>query len=256
MKKLVFGALASVFLLSCGGGNSGSEGTTIEDATLQQELLGGVYIIAGYEGQLNPASDISAKPDSKGFLKEMHEYYANYFILPFKPEDGSGAKRMLSSAWGINSKEDLIKRGEGLLSEGHSKEYAEHLDFLEKNKDADLSTLFIPNELDLVLLRYLKDNYSRFEGHTMKAWDYARYVNNVNMGYSAGYITETEAKELIAKALPLAQAEYGTWDEYFDDFLLGRELWNEGPDSDYAKAVAKIKDKEDKYNIYNYVLFK
>lgn len=258
MKKLLLGALVSISMVSCGGGSKTSQITSIEDATLQQELLGGVYIISGYEGQLDPSQTMSVKPGDKDFLGEMQKYYTEYFILPFKPEDGSGAKRMLSSAWGINDKQGLIETGESLLTDGHSKEYAEHLAFLKANQgaDTDLSKVAVPENLDGELLNYIKANYTKFEGHSMKAWDYARYINNVNMGYSAGYITEAEAKDLLAKALPLAQAAYSDWDSYFDDFLLGRELWNGGPDSDYEKAVGKIKDKNDKYNIYNYMTLK
>lgn len=258
MKKLTLGILASLFLFSCGGNKGGSEagGTaTIENETLHQELFGGVYIVAGY-GDLSAASQVSSKPGDGDFLKDMESFYSQYYIFPFGPSDASGAKRMLSSAWGIKGKEDLISTGEQLLSEGHSKKYVEHLEFLKQNKDADLSALSIPASLDEDLLTYIKSDYAKYEGRTMKAWDYARYVNNINMGVGAGFLTKDEAKDLFAKMVPLAQADYDGWDAYFDDFLLGRELWNEGPDTEYAAAITKIKNKEDKYNVYNYVLFK
>lgn len=258
MKNLALSIVVSLFLFSCGGSknNSGESGAaTIEDAALHQELFAGVYTIAGYDG-LNAKSEVASEPGDSEFLTELQSFYTKYYIFPFGPGDASGAKRMLSSAWGIKSKEDLLETGNRLLSEGHSKKYAEHLEFLKNNKDADLESISIPKNLDEELLGYMKSKYSDFEGHSMKAWDYARYVNNINMGVGAGYLTKEEAKGLFSKMVPLAQADYDSWDAYFDDFLLGRELWNEGVDNEYAAAVAKIKNKEDKYNIYNYVLFK
>ena len=261
MKKLILSFLACSLLFSCGGSKSNPdspENTTIENATLHQELFGGVYIIAGY-GDLSAASQVSSKPGDKDFLQDLDKFYSEYYLFPFNPSsDASGAKRMLSNAWDINSKEDLVKTGEGLLSDGHAKKFAKHFEFLKNNQgaDTDLAKVSVSKDLDKDLLDYMKSIYSKVEGHTMKAWDYGRYVNNINLGVGAGYLTKDEAKELFAKMVPLAQADYDSWDAYFDDFLLGRELWNEGPDAQYAKAVEKIKNKEDKYNIYNYVSFK
>lgn len=59
-----------------------------------------------------------------------------------------------------------------------------------------------------------------------KAWDYARLVNNVNMGYAAGYITKEEGQEWINKTLPKAQAAFKTWADYHKDFMEGRKKWS------------------------------
>lgn len=262
MKKL-FASICTLALVltSCGGGSKSSDATTIENPKLYQEMLGGVYAIAGWGSHYNPSSGVSASPGDNGFLTELDSYNQELLILPFTtdPSEASGAKSMLSRAWGINSKEDFLKTANNLLEKGHSAKFTAGLELLKNNggAEANISKLSLPKDLDRATLQYLKDNYARFEGHSMKSWDYARFVNNTNMAYSAGYVTEDEAHELLAKAVPLAQAAYDSWDAYYDDFLLGRELWSNGEkEPEYDKAVAIIKDKENKYNVYNYVPFK
>lgn len=68
-------------------------------------------------------------------------------------------------------------------------------------------------------------NHKMESSHT-KSWDYARFVNNACMGYAAGYLTKDETTKLVGEILPLAKADYKTWDEYFADFANGRDKWN------------------------------
>lgn len=262
MKKFFMGICTlAIALTSCGGGSKSSDATTIEDPKLYQAMLGGIYPIIGWGSHYNPSSNMNASPDDKGFLKELASYNEELLIFPFttEPDEAAESKSMLSSAWDINSKEDFLSAANDLLEKGHAVRYGAGLELLKNNggAEANLSKLSLPENLSEATLKYMKDNYAKFEGHSMKAWDYARFVNNVNMGYSAGYITENEAYELLAKVVPLAQAAYDSWGAYYDDFLLGRELWSNGSnESEYSTAVALIKDKDNKYNVYNYVSFK
>lgn len=85
----------------------------------------------------------------------------------------------------------------------------------------------------------LQKTLDELKGHKMessytKSWDYARYVNNVCMAYAAGYVTEDESKKLVAEILPLAQADYKTWNDYYADFKAGRDKWSGGDEADKA----------------------
>ncbi|MFV0344670.1 MAG: DUF1266 domain-containing protein [Bacteroidales bacterium] len=59
-----------------------------------------------------------------------------------------------------------------------------------------------------------------------KSWDYARYINLTCLGYAANYITKEEGKRMAAEILLLAQADYKNWDEYYADFVKGRNEWD------------------------------
>ncbi len=76
--------------------------------------------------------------------------------------------------------------------------------------------------------------------HKYKSWDYARLVNNLVMGYAAGYVTKEEVMAIIIDILPLAREKYATWDDYFKDFNLGREDWSsDDPDKTSFENISK-----------------
>lgn len=97
----------------------------------------------------------------------------------------------------------------------------------------------IKNKEDLLKTLDELKNHKMQSSYT-KSWDYARYVNNVCMGYAATYLTKEEGQKLTAAILPLAQADYKTWDDYFADFAAGRAKWSsgEGGDSDQSTYEA------------------
>lgn len=71
-----------------------------------------------------------------------------------------------------------------------------------------------------------------------KAWDYARLVNNVHLGYAAGYLTKEEGNKWVIETLPKAKAAFKTWDEYFADFAQGRKEWN--PEDEEAATFEEL----------------
>lgn len=75
--------------------------------------------------------------------------------------------------------------------------------------------------------------------HPYKAWDYARIINNTNMGYACGFLTKEEATKINAEILPLAREKFKTWDDYFTDFNKGRIDWNsEDPEGDSFEELS------------------
>lgn len=101
----------------------------------------------------------------------------------------------------------------------------------------------------LAVLDKLKTH--KMESSHTKAWDYARYVNNVCLGYAAGYLTKEEGSQLVQSILPQAKVDYKSWDDYFVDFAIGRDKWNneETPDKKALDELAKTIPKGDN-NIY------
>jgi Protein of unknown function (DUF1266) len=83
-----------------------------------------------------------------------------------------------------------------------------------------------------------------------KAWDYARLVNNVCLGYAAGYITKLEGSKYISETLPLAKAAYKTWDEYYADYNAGRKEWD--AEAEDGKTFEKLSNEITKgeFSIY------
>ena len=111
-----------------------------------------------------------------------------------------------------------------------------------KEQQADTKNIFktmwdVNSKADLdEVMDYLL--HTKDERNPHKAWDYSRVVNNACLGYSAGYLTKIEAKKYISEAFVLAKKDYKTWDDYFKDFNIGRNIWQ--PNSDEKAMYDKI----------------
>ena len=283
MKGMYTKIIAAVSLLGlttagCNSSNAGKEGkkeqtvataeiVTIKNDELYPFALAGVYFVHGYggpaqtfDGLIKPA--VKSEPGTAEFSKEMQAAYSRYFIFPFKPGDPAGekdAKATLAKYWNINDIAELKKTLTWLLDEGHQADYARYRKALEENGGAaaelnliDLNKYKLIKE-DQVGLQYVKDNYNAFSSAGIKAWDLARYVNNVCVAYQAGYFNRGEAMAWLMKAPQVAQAHYSDWKTYFNDFLLGRQLWGPGvTDNDkFKEEVAGM--LQGKYSIYTYM---
>lgn len=78
------------------------------------------------------------------------------------------------------------------------------------------------------------------------AWDYARYIQVVRLGYLAGYIDEKSGWEKILEIVPAVREHYSTWEQYASGFLVGRSWWAAynkeftSPDDNYAAITQKL----------------
>jgi len=244
-----------------------SQATIIRNDELYPFMLAGVYFVHGYggpehafDGLIKPA--VQGEPGSDTFSKSIQAAYSRYFIFPFKPEDdkdGKEAKATLADYWNIHNTAELEKSLDWLLNEGHQMQYAQYRKVLDENggAGADLAAIDLAkyklSKTDIPGIQFIKDHYTEFSKAGIKAWDIARYINNICVAYQAGYLNRGEATAWLQKAPQVVQAQYSDWNAYFNDFLLGREFWG-GSESDndrYKKEVAGM--LEGKYSIYTYM---
>jgi hypothetical protein len=83
------------------------------------------------------------------------------------------------------------------------------------------------NQLELV-----RDYYPRVGEKTLLAWDFSRYIALCRWGYLVGYISEEEAWEKIMPAARILRSHFASWQEFGENYLLGREYWS------YERTVA------------------
>ena len=269
-KILISAVCLVIFTSGCGGsGSATSESKTIKNDKLHPFLLSGSYIVNGYGGAdayfKYITQGIKAKPEERTFLTELENAYVNLFIFPYE-DIGSGARRELSNSWGINNKEDFLETADYLLTEGHQEAYEFCRKVLDENggEQADVNNIDMSkyaSEYDGRLgktknVQFVKDNYGKFSPAGIKAWDIARYVNNVNMASAAELITEEESYQLLTKALAEAQKSYQDWNEYWNDFNLGRYFWGGDDDPTFTQISDALTNKENAYSIYNYMPLK
>lgn len=264
--------LMCIVMIGCNNDDNKKEAvTTGEQLTftnyeLYPFMLGGVYFFHGYGGPdivfdklVKPM--VQGQPGDSSFARTLQAAYSRYFVFPFKPEDdtdGKEAKATLADYWDIHDKAGLEKTLTWLLEEGHQAQYAQYRKILDENggKDADLSKIVNLAPEDKKGLEFVKDHYNSFSPAGIKAWDIARYINNVCIAYQGGYFVRGEAVAWLQKAPLVARQQYGDWKTYFDDFLLGREFWGGGEtdNEQYKKEVNGFLKGE--YSIYQYLSFK
>lgn len=271
---VAFAGVLSFNIVSCAGtpDQNGADKTTegrteakaeIKDERLYPFMLGGIYFFQGYGGaasvfnsMLKPS--VSGTPGSATFVKQLHEGYSSYFIYPFKTAEGAGCKSTLAEWWDIKNKEEFLATLTQLLAHGHQEKFINLKKLLDDNggATADVNHIKVEDEDDTERLQFLKDNYVQLTATGIKAWDIARYVNNVCMGYCAGYISEVEGDKLLQQLPPVARASYTDWKGYYADYELGRRFWGGDKNSD-AEFAAVVKEmQQGDYSIYQYMSFK
>lgn len=274
--------LSAVITAGCNNSNAGkeeqkektvatAEAVTIKNDELYPFMLAGVYFVHGYGGPVHTFDglikpSVKSEPGTEAFSKEMQAAYSRYFIFPFKPGDAAGekdAKATLAEYWNVHNVAELEKTLTWLLDEGHQNQYIQFRKVLDENggASADVNTIDLTKykltKNDQPAIQFIKDHYTEFSSAGIKAWDLARYINNICVAYQAGYFNRGEAMAWLMKAPQAAQSRYSSWSAYFNDFLLGREFWG-GGESDNAKDNAKFKAEvagmlEGKYSIYSYM---
>ncbi|WP_327716990.1 DUF1266 domain-containing protein [Streptomyces sp. NBC_00490] len=115
-------------------------------------------------------------------------------LYPFTRSDDDGARRWLAEQWEITSRDGLADRLDELARSGY------------------------------------RARAQRLLGVSPLAWDAALYVDISRRGFAAGMITEGEAWTALKNIVPAVVSAYASWQEYADDYLLGRKVWKDGLD--------------------------
>lgn len=280
----VWGIASAALFSSCGSAPTGDTSKTADTArpaakseTVQDEkiypfMLGGIYFFNGYGGadrvfnqMIKP--EVHKQPGEQGFVTELESAYVKYFVFPFKKEDdpgGAEARATLKEWWDIKNKEELEKSLNWLLNEGHQQVYAAYHTALEENggAQADLAKIDLKkygldkDKETTARLQVIRDNYTAFSKAGIKAWDLARYVNNICIAFQADFLSSDEAIIWLSKASPVARQHYDNWETYFKDFNLGRMFWTGGKDDgkDFSSVASAMLQGD--YSLYKYLAFK
>ncbi len=166
-----------------------------------------------------------------------------------KPQDEELKGFMLGGiyfvdGWGGKSAVDTQVEAGGTESDDVIKSYRQLFIFPFETSDAAGAKNTLVQWWDVNNKEQLLKTLDELKNHKMqsgthKAWDYARLVNNVCVGYAAGYLTKEEGKKWVDETLVLAKADYKNWDSYYTDFAAGRKAWNSTENAD-AKRFATL----------------
>lgn len=157
---------------------------------------------------------------------------------------------MLAGIYTINGYGGIEAVEENVGNSDENEAYAQMLGFpFEKGTEGVKETLSnmwdinCKEDLTKKLGELLNDEKSKY-----KAWDYARLVNNVNMGYAAEYLTKEEGNQWINKTLPKAKTAFKTWEDYHKNFMEGRKSWS--PDDEDTATFEELAKEITKLSVY------
>jgi len=266
MRKIFLALIISTFLFSCKNSNSVDEtkNNTIKDDKLAGFLLAGVYFFNGYGGAESvfemAKSGVNSEINTTDFMDELDKSYSTFIIFPFSSDQQNDSKETLEEYWEITDKNTFMETLDYLKKSGHHDEFVIYKKMIDDNggANADLTIIeaYKKDEEIKEKLAFIKANYNNISATGIKAWDYARYVNNVCLGYSAGYITRNEGEKLIRDLLEIVRNKYNNWADYYKDYNMGRKYWggDKAHDEEYDKTVKEMMEGD--YSIYKYLPLK
>jgi hypothetical protein len=145
---------------------------------------------------------------------------------------------ILRDSWSIDDPESLRSTMSWLAQEGHRTSFQELYAALAGGGQG-----LPPEAANSPVVRFVAENRARFKNGDLLAWDLARLINVARFGFSAGYLSEAEAWEVITVAADHLKAEYASWEEVSDNYLLGFSFWQDGapPDEFLLEAATWLK---------------
>ncbi|MFE1948933.1 DUF1266 domain-containing protein [Streptomyces sp. NPDC059524] len=151
-------------------------------------------------------------------------------LYPFTRIDDDKARLWLAGQWEIATREELLGRLGGLARSG-----------------------------------YRASARARY-GVEPLAWDIALYTDITRRGFGCGLLDEADAWNLLRNVVPQLARTYDSWQEYAEDYLLGRRIWREdlsgrasspqslpAPQSVADAHVAALLDPADRKSPWNLV---
>ncbi|MFE0134255.1 DUF1266 domain-containing protein [Streptomyces sp. NPDC059037] len=67
--------------------------------------------------------------------------------------------------------------------------------------------------------------FQRVLGFAPLAWDVGLYVDISRRGFACGMLSEADTWRLLKDIVPAVAGTYGSWKEYADHYLQGRQIW-------------------------------
>ncbi|MFA6250655.1 MAG: DUF1266 domain-containing protein [Candidatus Shapirobacteria bacterium] len=153
-------------------------------------------------------------------------------------------KEMLSRDWGVNNREELLEAMTWVATEGHSREARLYMELSRLYGDLSEDEIKSrePNikEEDLRILRLVKQHKGSLDEKLVYAWDQGRLVLLVRSGNMVGYLSKKEAWIILDKNGEVAKKRFSSWEEFGENYALGREIWGGATKGNQARGLIKI----------------
>lgn len=180
--------------------------------------------------------------------------YNRFGGLPVNEESKTVVQQMLESWWDVKDRASADETLNWILTEGHRTQFVTEMKDLESagigSVGAEERAAFVLGvyEMDEATAQFYADCYGAYETMGEKAidgWDYCRALNLLGYYYTAGYYTDAEALDKSLEIAQTVQAEFGSWDELIDSYMVGYEYWAEESSDERRGVYEELKSKDD-----------
>ena len=157
-------------------------------------------------------------------------------------------RKGLRTSWGVRDRPSFLREEERLFEIGQRR----------RMRVSGAALAQVPDWLFIISFMGMHKKEAMLRGDFQKwgdkiglAWDLCRYVNLINSGYAAGYISDTEAWSLLAPVVDQLRGNFSSWHEMNDNFLDGRDNWAESWDPSFDACSKLLLDPKEPNSPWN-----
>jgi len=168
------------------------------------------------------------------------------------------AQLMLSSSWGCEDRDSLLKTIDSLIDNGHNKAFVEESTFVLSLSDSDYDRLLSEvDEVGAFMVPFIKEIAEKWGDKEVKAWDWFRVIHLAGWGYVAEFVDRNEAYSLMENAILRLRSTFTSWDEAVENFLDGYAWWtqtdveNDDEEGEYSIRVSIYEIFKDEISLFN-----
>ena len=152
----------------------------------------------------------------------------------------AATKKTLEGAWGVSSRDDLLRVLTWLDQHGHRQEFEAIAALTPEQLDA-VKNLHKDSAESADRIAFVRETAPALGARSLIGWDFSRYVSLCGWGVLVGYLSEDEAWARIMPAARKLQQTFTSWHELGQNYLVGRRFWSlastDKNGSDYANAI-------------------
>jgi len=153
-------------------------------------------------------------------------------------------EKLLPDSWHVTDRKTLLAQLKQLVHHGHNTRWQG----MRKVADSDQLLLAFKRDWNNAqdydkAVELVKEHGTQFGERGILAWDYCRYICLCRWGYQAGYLSESEAWQLMMPMAKRLQELYTSWEAMANEYLIGRDFWWHGKSLREAPNLLLIKQR-------------
>lgn len=172
-------------------------------------------------------------------------------------------REALAGEQGLPDREALLAAAEEILAGGHNAQFMDSARLTREVSQRDMERLLAQmSVVDKYMWPQTKALALKWGERGILAWDMCRLAALAQWGYTAGYLSYTEALTLTGRAAGVLRGSFGSWEEVYENFLegyywciredmSGKTVW----DTDLGQAYQALRGTVELAHIFDDTLF-